>query len=81
MEATLTLVRAAFTSMTVPIIGGPGAMGVVIGLSTQATQWTDYIGCCLGVGLLDVLIHEICFLVSPEKRDYGSSSQSQSRPI
>jgi multiple antibiotic resistance protein len=47
----------SFTPMAVPIIGGPGAIGVVIGLSTQATQWTDYIGCCLGIGLLGILIY------------------------
>jgi multiple antibiotic resistance protein len=47
----------SFTPMAVPIIGGPGAIGVVIGLSTQATQWTDYIGCCLGVGILGILIY------------------------
>jgi multiple antibiotic resistance protein len=47
----------SFTPMAVPIIGGPGAIGVVIGLSTQATQWTDYIGCCLGVAILGVLVY------------------------
>ncbi|MGB8699486.1 MAG: MarC family protein [Thermosynechococcaceae cyanobacterium] len=47
----------SFTPMAIPIIGGPGSIGVVIGLSTQTTRWIDYIGCCLGVGLLGVMIY------------------------
>jgi multiple antibiotic resistance protein len=47
----------SLTPMAVPIIGGPGSMGVVIGLSTQLTHWVDYAGSCLGIGLLGVLIY------------------------
>jgi multiple antibiotic resistance protein len=47
----------SFTPMAVPIIGGPGAIGVVLGLSTQATHWSDYIGCCLGIGLLGIIVY------------------------
>jgi multiple antibiotic resistance protein len=38
--------------MAVPMIGGPGAIGVVISQATQATEWVDYLGCMLGIGLL-----------------------------
>jgi multiple antibiotic resistance protein len=47
----------SFTPMAVPIIGGPGAIGIVIGLSTQATDWSDYVGCCLGIGLLGIIVY------------------------
>lgn len=43
--------------MAIPIIGGPSSIGVVIGLSTQTTRWIDYIGCCLEVGLLGILVY------------------------
>jgi multiple antibiotic resistance protein len=47
----------SFTPMAVPIIGGPGAIGVVLGLSTQATHWSDYVGCCFGIGLLGIIVY------------------------
>lgn len=55
----------SFTPMAVPMIGGPGAIGVVIGQSTQATKWVDYLGCFLGIGLLGLLIYLFLVLGEP----------------
>ena len=40
-----------------PMVSGPGAIGVVIGLSTQATHWSDYAGCVLGVVGLGIVLY------------------------
>lgn len=47
----------SFTPMAVPMISGPGAIGVVIGLSTKATQWSDYAGCLLGLAGLGLVLY------------------------
>lgn len=50
----------SFTPMAVPLISGPGSIGVVIGLATRMTQWSDYLGCLIGIvsfgGLLYVCL-------------------------
>jgi multiple antibiotic resistance protein len=55
----------SFTPMAVPMIGGPGAIGVVIGQATQATAGIDYLGCVLGIGLLGGLIYLFLRLGEP----------------
>jgi multiple antibiotic resistance protein len=63
----------SFTPMAVPIIGGPGAIGIVIGLSTQATDWSDYVGCCLGIGLLGVIVYLSLRLGEPLIKKLGAT--------
>lgn len=46
----------SFTPMAIPLIAGPGAIGVVISLSARLNQWTDYVGCLLGIALIAVLL-------------------------
>jgi multiple antibiotic resistance protein len=48
-----------FTPMAIPLIAGPGSIGVVIGLATKMTQWSDYLGCLIGILLFGVLLY-IC---------------------
>ncbi len=55
----------SFTPMAVPMISGPGAIGVVISQATQATKWIDYLGCALGIGLLGGLIYLFLKLGEP----------------
>lgn len=47
----------SFTPMAVPIISGPGAIGVVIGLTSKNSQWSDYLGCLIGIILLGALLY------------------------
>jgi multiple antibiotic resistance protein len=56
----------SFTPMAMPMIAGPGAIGVVISQATQATEWIDYLGCVLGIGLLGGLIYGF-FCITPRK--------------
>ncbi len=55
----------SFTPMAVPIVSGPGAIGVVIGLSSQLDAWFDYLGCLLGIGGLGILLYLFLALGEP----------------
>ena len=63
----------SFTPMAVPMISGPGALGVVIGQATQASGWADLLGCCLGVGLLGLLIYLFLVLGEPLIEKFGTT--------
>lgn len=47
----------SFTPMAVPLIAGPGAIGVVIGLASGMAQWSDYVGCLIGIALFGSLLY------------------------
>jgi multiple antibiotic resistance protein len=52
----------SFTPMAVPLVSGPGAIGVVIGLSARADHWLDYVGCLVGIMLLGISLY-ICLVL------------------
>ncbi len=52
----------SFTPMAIPLIAGPGSIGVVIGLATQMTQWSDYLGASIGIVLFGVLLY-LCLVL------------------
>jgi multiple antibiotic resistance protein len=39
----------SFAPMAIPLIAGPGSIGVVIGLATNITHWSGYLGCSVGI--------------------------------
>jgi multiple antibiotic resistance protein len=49
----------SFTPMAIPLIAGPGSIGVAIGLATKMTQWSEYFGCFVGIVLFGGLLY-IC---------------------
>jgi multiple antibiotic resistance protein len=49
----------SFTPMATPLVAGPGSIGVIIGISTRMTEWSDYLGCAIGIGLFGALLY-IC---------------------
>jgi multiple antibiotic resistance protein len=51
-----------FTPMAIPLIAGPGSIGVVIGLATKMTQWSDYLGCLIGILLFGGLLYACLML-------------------
>jgi multiple antibiotic resistance protein len=51
-----------FTPMAIPLIAGPGSIGVVIGLATKMTQWSDYLGCLIGILLFGGLLY-VCLML------------------
>jgi multiple antibiotic resistance protein len=55
----------SFTPMAIPIVSGPGAIGVVIGLSTKASSWLDLVSCLIGVILLGAVLYFCLILGEP----------------
>ena len=52
----------SFTPMAIPLIAGPGSIGVTIGLATRLTHWSDYLGCLMGIGLFGGLLY-LCLVL------------------
>jgi multiple antibiotic resistance protein len=52
----------SFTPMAIPLVSGPGSIGVIIGLSARMTQWSDYLGCTIGIVLFGVLLY-VCLML------------------
>lgn len=63
----------SFTPMAVPMISGPGAIGVVIGLATNTTQWTDYAGCMLGIVGFGIVLYLCLVLGEPLIERFGET--------
>jgi multiple antibiotic resistance protein len=52
----------SFTPMATPLVAGPGSIGVIIGISTRMAQWSDYLGCAIGIALFGALLY-ICLVL------------------
>jgi multiple antibiotic resistance protein len=64
-EAAVDQEDISFTPMAIPIISGPGAIGVAIGQATQVKEAIDYLGCLLGIGLLGGIVYLFLRLGAP----------------
>ena len=47
----------ALIPMAIPLISGPGAIGLVIGLAAQDPQWSNYLGGLLGIVMLGITLY------------------------
>jgi multiple antibiotic resistance protein len=56
-------VDISFMPMAMPILSGPGAIGAVIGLSTNANHTEDYIGFVAGILLIGTVVY-LCLMLS-----------------
>jgi multiple antibiotic resistance protein len=63
----------SFTPMAVPIVSGPGAIGVAIGLSTKATNWLELLSCLIGVVLLGSILYLCLILGEPLMKRSGGT--------
>lgn len=61
----------SFTPLAVPIISGPGAIGVVISLSERAQGWMAYLGCVVGIIALGIVLYVCLALGEPLIRFMG----------
>ncbi len=55
----------SFTPMALPLIAGPGSIGVVIGLAANANQWSNYAGGLIGIGLFGAVLYFCLALGEP----------------
>ena len=63
----------SFMPMAMPILSGPGAIGVVIGLSTGAKQAEDYIGFVIGIFLIGFVTYVSLILSLPLMKKLGKT--------
>jgi multiple antibiotic resistance protein len=46
----------SFTPMAMPLLAGPGAIGVVVGLAAHGHSWEDYVGYVIAILLIAVTV-------------------------
>jgi multiple antibiotic resistance protein len=63
----------ALFPMAVPLISGPGAIGLVIALATSNPQWESYLGGLLGIGVLGIILYLCLTLGAPLVKAMGKS--------
>ncbi len=61
----------SFTPMAMPLLAGPGAIGVVVGLATRNDDWTAYPGQALGIVAMALLALAVLLLGEPLSRRLG----------
>jgi multiple antibiotic resistance protein len=61
----------SFTPMAVPIVSGPGAIGVAIGLSSKTTNWLEILSCLIGVVSLGAILYLCLILGEPFMKRLG----------
>lgn len=62
----------SFMPMAMPILSGPGAIGAVIGMSTGAKHFQDYIGFVIGIFLIGIVTYLFLVLSIPLMKKLGS---------
>jgi multiple antibiotic resistance protein len=63
----------SFTPMALPLISGPGAIGLIISLAERSQTLTNYLGCLLGIALLGITIYLCLALGEPLVRILGKN--------
>lgn len=63
----------SFMPMAMPILSGPGAIGAVIGLSTNAKHFEDYVGFVIGIFGIGVVTYLFLVLSIPLMKKLGSN--------
>lgn len=63
----------SFMPMAMPILSGPGAIGAVIGLSTSAKHYEDYIGFVTGIILIGFVTYIFLILSIPLMNKLGKN--------
>ncbi len=59
--------------MAIPIVSGPGAIGMAIALAAQNLSWWSYLGSLLGIGLLGATLYLCLALGEPLVKVLGQS--------
>jgi multiple antibiotic resistance protein len=59
--------------MAIPIVSGPGAIGMTIALAAQNQNWWHYLGSLLGIGLLGATLYLCLALGEPLVKVLGKS--------
>jgi multiple antibiotic resistance protein len=63
----------SFTPMAVPMVSGPGAIGVVMGLAAQSHNVVHYLGCAISIVLLGITLYLCLVLGEPLLKVLGKN--------
>lgn len=61
----------SFTPLAMPLLSGPGAIGVVMGLAAHADHWVAYIGMIVGIAAVALSCYLFLMLGAPLERRLG----------
>src|SRR5438270_3156221 len=64
----------SLTPMAMPILSGPGSIGVVMGLAAHVDNWTAYLGMVIGIAALAVTVYLFLRLGGPLVARLGPSA-------
>src|ERR1700741_1611504 len=64
----------SLTPMAMPILSGPGSIGVVMGLAAHLDNWTAYLGMVIGIAALAVTVYLFLRLGGPLVARLGPSA-------
>src|ERR1700756_4743541 len=65
---------SSLTPMAMPILSGPGSIGVVMGLAAHVDSWTAYLGMVIGIAALAVTVYLFLRLGGPLVARLGPSA-------
>jgi multiple antibiotic resistance protein len=63
----------SFTPMALPVISGPGAIGVVIAQGSRTSAWPEQIGHFVGIAMIGAVVYLCLVLGEPLIRRMGST--------
>lgn len=69
----LTKEDISLTPMAMPMLSGPGSIGVVMGLAAHADHWPAYIGMMIGIAALGLVVYLFLCLGGPLVKRLGPS--------
>jgi len=72
-EETLQTRDISLIPMAIPIVSGPGAIGMTIALAAQNESGWDYLGSLIGIGLLGAILYLCLALGEPVVKMLGKS--------
>ena len=70
----MAAIRLAPAGMAMPMLSGPGSIGVVMGLAAHADSMVSYLGMLIGIGLIALSVYLLLRLGGPLVNRLGPSA-------
>ncbi len=70
-QEAMAIEDISFTPMAMPLVSGPGAIGVVIGMAANSRGWPREAGVLLGIVLLSLILYFLLALGEPIVKRLG----------
>jgi multiple antibiotic resistance protein len=77
-DEAMTKEDISLTPMAMPMLSGPGSIGVVMGLAAHADSMVSYLGMLIGIGLIALSVYLLLRLGGPLVNRLGPSAMGQS---